>query len=83
MEFTRGEGNIMTRFEADTGIAMSLWSRLLFAIRFADINILLNSDIEPDVKLLWRRNIVERVQCRSVPALAATYIVVDSTGHLH
>ncbi len=85
MEFSyRGEGNIMTRFEADTGIAMSLWSRLLFAIRFADINILLNSDIEPDSQLLWRRNIVERVQ------IVAPFLrydgdpyIVDSTGHLH
>lgn len=87
MEFSypRGEGNIMTRFEADTGIAMSLWSRLLFAIRFADINILLNSDIEPDSQLLWRRNIVERVQIVA-PFLrydGDPYIVVDSTGHLH
>ncbi len=87
MEFSypRGEGNVMTRFDADTGIAMSLWSRLLFAVRFADINILLNSDIESESQLLWRRNIRERVQMVA-PFLrydGDPYIVVDSAGHLH
>ena len=87
MEFSypRGEGNVMTRFEADTGIAMSLWSRLLFAVRFADINMLLNSDIEPQSQLLWRRNIRERVQMVA-PFLRYDrdpYIVIDSSGHLH
>ncbi len=60
--YPSGDGNVTTHFAADTGIPMSLWARLLFAIRFADINLLLNQDITADSQLLWRRNIVERVQ---------------------
>ena len=60
-DYPRGDGNVTTFFDADTGIDMSFWNRLLFAIRFADINILLNQDITADSQLLWRRNIVERI----------------------
>jgi len=60
-DFPRGDGNETTRFAADTGIDMSLGSRLLFALHFADLNILLNRDINPDSQLLWRRNIAIRV----------------------
>jgi uncharacterized membrane protein (UPF0182 family) len=44
-DFPQGNGNATTRFSADTGIDMSFWNRLLFALRFADINLILNQDI--------------------------------------
>lgn len=82
--FPRGDGNVMTQFDADTGVSMSFLARLLFAIRFADINLLLNGDIQPDSQLLWRRNIVERVR-EVAPFLRYDqdpYIVVDANGEL-
>lgn len=82
--YPSGAGNVTTHFAGDTGIAMSIWARLLFAVHFADINILLNQDIQPDSQLLWRRNIVERVR-EVAPFLRYDqdpYIVVDGSGHL-
>lgn len=84
-DYPRGEGNVTTRFEGNSGIAMTFWARLLFAIHFADINILLNQDINPDSQLLWRRNIIERVS-EVAPFLSYDqdpYIVVDNAGKLH
>ncbi|MCC6458644.1 MAG: UPF0182 family protein [Caldilineaceae bacterium] len=84
-DYPRGEGNVTTRFEAESGIAMSTWARLLFAIHFADINILLNRDIDAESQLLWRRNIMERVN-EVAPFLSYDqdpYIVVDNEGRLH
>ncbi len=84
-DYPRGEGNVTTFFDADTGINMSFWHKLLFAVRFADINILLNSDITPDSQLLWRRNIVERI-VEVAPFLSYDsdpYIIVDDNGELH
>jgi hypothetical protein len=84
-DYPRGDGNVTTRFEANTGIAMGFWARLLFAIHFADINILLNQDINPDSQLLWRRNIMERV-AEVAPFLSYDqdpYIVIDQSGRLH
>jgi uncharacterized membrane protein (UPF0182 family) len=84
-DYPSGERNVTTRFEADSGIAMSLWARLLFAIHFADINLLLNQDIQSDSQLLWRRNILERVS-EVAPFLGYDqdpYVVVDEAGRLH
>lgn len=75
-DYPRGDGNETTRFSADTGIAMSLGARLLFAIHFADFNLLLNSDIQSDSQLLWRRSILERTQ------LVAPFLRYDSDPYL-
>jgi uncharacterized membrane protein (UPF0182 family) len=83
--FPQGNGNATTRFSADTGIDMSFWNRLLFAMRFADINLILNQDITDESQLLWRRNIVERVQ-QLAPFLhfdQDPYIVVGADGRLY
>ena len=82
--YPSGDGNVMTQFDADTGIETSFLARLLFAVRFADINLVLNGDIHGDSQLLWRRNIRERVQ-QVAPFLRYDqdpYIVVDESGEL-
>ena len=84
-DFPQGNGNATTRFSADTGIDMSFWNRLLFAVRFADINLILNQDINGASQLLWQRNIVERVQ-QLAPFLQLDqdpYIVVGEDGRLY
>ncbi|MCB0106501.1 MAG: UPF0182 family protein, partial [Caldilineaceae bacterium] len=84
-DYPRGEGNETTRFAADTGIDMGFGTRLLFALHFADLNILLNRDINPDSQLLWRRNIAERAQLVA-PFLeydTDPYIVISDDGRLY
>lgn len=75
-DYPRGEGNETTRFSADTGIRMSFGARLLFALHFADLNLLLNRDIQRDSQLLWRRSITERTQ------LVAPFLRYDSDPYL-
>ena len=84
-DYPRGDGNVTTSFEGSTGIRMNLLNRLLFALRFADINMLLNSDIGADSQLLWYRNIRERVQ-ELAPFLhydSDPYMVIDESGKLY
>ncbi len=84
-DYPSGERNVTTSFEANTGIHMSLGARLLFALHFADINLLLNQDINPDSQLLWRRNIMERIQ-EVAPFLlfdSDPYVVVGGDGRLY
>jgi uncharacterized membrane protein (UPF0182 family) len=78
-------GYATTSFDADTGIPMTMANRLLFALRFAEINMLLNQDITAESQLLWRRNIMERVELLA-PFLTYDgdpYVVVGSDGHLY
>jgi len=84
-DYPRGEGNETTRFSADTGIAMGWGARLLFAIHFADFNLLLNSDIQNDSQLLWRRSINERTRLVA-PFLqydTDPYLVISDDGRLY
>lgn len=83
-DYPQGDANVTTSFDADTGIDMSLVNRTLFALRFADINMLLNSDIDANSQLLWRRNIRQRVQ-EVAPFLrydSDPYIVISDDGAL-
>jgi hypothetical protein len=83
-DYPREDGNVTTHFSADTGIPMSWWNRLLFAVHLADINLILNRDITPDSRLLWRREIVERVEDVAPFLLfdGDPYIVVGDDGRL-
>ncbi len=84
-DYPRGDGNVTTKFSAQTGIAMGVGARLLFALRFGDINLLLNGDISSTSQLLWRRNVAERVQIIA-PFLRYDndpYIVVGGEGKLY
>lgn len=84
-DYSRNEQVITTTFAAETGIDMTLGQRLLFAVHFADLNMLLNQDITPDSKLLWRRNIVERIR-EVAPFLEYDqdpYIVISDEGRLY
>lgn len=84
-DYPRGDRNETTRFAADTGIEMTMGARLLFALHFADFNLLLNRDIKADSQLLWRRNITERPQLVA-PFLRFDrdpYIVIGDDGRLY
>ncbi|MEZ4637196.1 MAG: UPF0182 family protein [Caldilineaceae bacterium] len=79
-------GNVFTSFAADTGIEIgNLLTRVAFALRFGDINILLNGDITPESRLLWQRNIAQRAQ-EVAPFLrfdGDPYIVLGEDGKLY
>ena len=83
--YPQENGYATTRFAANTGVPMTMANRVLFALRFAEINLLLNQDITADSQLLWRRNIMERVQLLA-PFLtydADPYITVGTDGHMY
>ncbi len=84
-DFPHEDGNVTTSFSAETGIPMTWWNRILFAVTLRDINLILNNDIRPDSRLLWQRNIVERVK-QIAPFLeydSDPYIVISDDGRLY
>jgi len=84
-DYPVGDQNAMTRYEGRDGVAIgSLFHRLLFAIRFGDMNILLTDAITAESRIIWNRNISERVQ------LLAPFLIYDrdpyiviADGHLY
>ena len=59
---TKGESKTTT-YEADSGVGVGGFLRkLIFALRFSDVNILLNDNIKPESKVLFQREIDQRVR---------------------
>ena len=60
--YPEGDDNVSNRYDGSGGVAMSsLLRRLLFAVRFRTINILVASQLGADSRILYHRNIVDRV----------------------
>jgi uncharacterized membrane protein (UPF0182 family) len=68
--YPRGDDNETTRYSGKGGVPLgSLWRKLLFALRFGSYQILLSDDIGAESRILFVRNIRERVE-RIAPFLA-------------
>lgn len=58
-----GEEDVYTTYAGDGGVPIGGWlARLMFAIRLSDQNILLTRDLNAESRLLFRRNIRERLE---------------------
>ncbi len=64
------EGNdATTRYEGSAGVGLSSWlRRAAFALRFGDQNLLISSQIEDKTRIIFRKDITERVEA-SAPFL--------------
>ncbi|MDP7323999.1 MAG: UPF0182 family protein, partial [Candidatus Woesearchaeota archaeon] len=79
-DFPKGSTNEYTQYSGKGGVTLSSFFRkLAMAIRFADVKILLSSDITPESKILFKRNIQERIQTLTPFFLLDSdpYLVID------
>jgi len=79
-DYPKGDTNVYTRYEAGRGIKLnSLIRKLAFAWELGDINILISGELTSENRLLYRRNIQQRVQ-HIAPFLkldSDPYMVID------
>ncbi|HEX2488795.1 MAG TPA: UPF0182 family protein [Blastocatellia bacterium] len=60
--YPAGEENVFASFAGAGGVAIgSTWRQLLFATRFRDMKLLLSNDLTPESRVLYHRNIKERL----------------------
>jgi hypothetical protein len=85
-DYPSGDQNVYTSYEGAGGIPVqSFWQRLLFALRFGEIKVLLSSDIRPESRLMIYRRILERAQ-RLTPFLHYDhdpYMMIADNGSLY
>jgi len=63
LDYTSPEGNKQTRYSGKGGARLGgRFSRLMWSARLGDANMLLSGDLTPDSRVMFRRNIRERVQ---------------------
>ncbi len=76
-DYPAGEGNQETTYKGKGGIALgSSIDRLLWSTRLGDTNMLLSGDLQSGSKILFRRNIVDRVKS------VAPFITLDNDPYL-
>lgn len=83
-DYPSGTTNVETTFKADTGIRMTPFNRLLFAINEGDFRLLISNQITSDSRLLQTRNIINRLN-RIAPFFTYDedpYIMVRDDGSL-
>ncbi len=60
--YPEGDDNVSTRYDGAGGVEMSsLLRRLLFAVRFRAYEILVSSQLRSESRILYHRNIIDRV----------------------
>ena len=80
-----GDKNVYSRYEGKGGVPLSFFrKKLLFAVRFGAFTILLSDDITSDSRVMYYRNIKERVSRIAPFARFDTdpYLVISPEGRL-
>ncbi|MBR9690270.1 UPF0182 family protein [Candidatus Woesearchaeota archaeon] len=80
-DFPKGDTNQYINYDGTGGVILnSFFKKLLFAIRFTDIKILLSTDITQDSKIMFTRDIARRIS-KITPFLGLDedpYLVIDN-----
>ena len=81
-----GDGAVYSQYDGRAGVPVgSFGRRLLFALRFGSLNVLLSRDLTPATRVLFHRNVRERAEL-ALPFLRFDedpYLVVAADGRLH
>lgn len=83
--YPTSEGNVYTTYEGSGGVRLdSLFKRALFSVKFKTEKILLSSDISGESKILYYRNIMDRVRTVAPFLLfdQDPYMIVTKDGRL-
>jgi uncharacterized membrane protein (UPF0182 family) len=82
-DYPSGEENVYGRYEGDGGVSLNgFFRRLAYAWQFGDLNILISGELDSDSRVMYYRNIQERIN-HLAPFLKLDrdpYIVVMDDG---
>ncbi len=84
-DYPSGTSNVYSDYEGDTGINLTLFRRLFYAIKNQNLKILVSTNIDSNSKILYERNIMDRVT-KIAPFLSYDsdpYIVISESGALY
>ncbi len=84
-DYPKGDENVYTKYFGKGGVRVdNFFRKIIFALNFGDINIILSRYLTKGSKILYYRNIIERVN-KIAPFLLYghdPYIVIDKDGNL-
>jgi uncharacterized membrane protein (UPF0182 family) len=85
LDYPSGDQNIYTQYSGSGGVSIgSLWRKLIFSAHFATLRIVLSEDIVQESRILYQRQIQERVK-KVLPFVTFdrdAYMVIAQGGRL-
>jgi len=83
-DYPVGDKNVYSRYEGKGGVPLSFLRKLIFAVRFGSITMLLSDDITSESRIVYHRNVRERVSMIAPFAHldADPYLVISPEGRL-
>ena len=84
-DYPKGDENVYSIYAGNGGVAVSsLWRRILFSIKYSNLQILLTTQFTPESRIMIYRNIQERVK-KVAPFLSYDndpYMIISKEGKL-
>jgi uncharacterized membrane protein (UPF0182 family) len=83
-DYPVGEKNVYTQYQGKGGVPLSFWKKVIFAVRFGSLDILLSNDVTAESRIMYYRKIQDRVS-RVAPFVRLdpdSYLVVSKEGRL-
>jgi len=84
-DYPKGDENSYTTYQGKSGVVLdSFWKKVLFAMKFNDLKLLISNYIEPESRILYDRAIQQRVK-KIMPLIdydGDPYIVIRKDGSL-
>ncbi|HWO43686.1 MAG TPA: UPF0182 family protein [Candidatus Eisenbacteria bacterium] len=85
LDYAAGDQNVYTSYAGEGGVPLSsLWRKLVFSARYATLRILLSNDVTRESRILYHRQIQERVE-KVAPFITYDrdpYMVIAQNGRL-
>jgi uncharacterized membrane protein (UPF0182 family) len=83
-DYPVGDKNVYSRYEGKGGVSLSFLKKLIFAARFGSITMLLSDDITSESRIVYHRNVRERVSMIAPFARldGDPYLVISPEGRL-
>jgi uncharacterized membrane protein (UPF0182 family) len=75
-DYPVGDKNVYSRYEGKGGVPLSFLKKLIFAVRFGSVTMLLSDDINSESRIVYHRNVRERV------AMIAPFVHLDNDPYL-
>lgn len=75
-DYPKGSDNQETVYEGESGLKMTFFNRILFALREADFRILVSSIIDSESQIIIRRNVLDRLRT------IAPFIMYDQNPYI-
>jgi len=83
-DYPVGDKNVYSKYQGKGGVPLTFWRKMLYAVRFGSVTILLSDDITNETRVMYHRRIKERIT-KIVPFLkidADPYMVISREGRL-